>query len=127
MDTNRCSHPGRTERHARHLMAMSGCVICEKHSSAELAGLTVTADDLVVVSHLPLVTPAGAQERVYLGYLFVEPRRHVAELGDLSADEAAALGQHATVASLALQRSEGADHVYAAVVGHAVDHLHLHL
>jgi len=87
----------------------------------------LAADELVVVSHLPLATPAGAAEDVYLGYLFVEPRRHVAGFGDLSADEAAAVGRHAARASRALQASEGAEHVYAAVIGHGIDHFHLHL
>ena len=105
----------------------SDCFICDKHSRAESAPLLLAADDLVVVSHLPLVTPAGAADRVYLGYLFVEPRRHVGELGDLTTDEAGALGRHAARASRALQVSERAEHVYAAVIGHGVGHLHLHL
>lgn len=103
-------------------------MICEHHSRPEHAPLVVAADDLVVVSHLPLVTPAGAQEQVYLGYLFVESRRHVAEFGDLSPEEAGAVGRHAARASHALQVSEGAEHVYSAVIGHgAAGHFHLHL
>jgi histidine triad (HIT) family protein len=105
----------------------SDCFICDKHSHADSSPLVLAADDLVVVSHLPLVTPAGAEERVYLGYLFIEPRRHVGELGDLTAAEAAAVGRHAARASRALQLSERAEHVYAAVIGHGVDHFHLHL
>jgi histidine triad (HIT) family protein len=106
---------------------VSGCFICAKHCDASLAPLVLAADELVVVSHLPLVTPSGAQEQVYLGYLFVELRRHAGEFGDLSADEAAAVGRHAAHASRALQASECVEHVYAAVVGHAVEHFHLHL
>ncbi len=83
-------------------------------------------DEHVVVSHLPLSTPAGTAETAYLGHLIVEPRRHVAELGDLTPEEAAAFGRAAARASAALQ-AHGAEHVYAAVIGHAVDHLHLHL
>ena len=84
-------------------------------------------DGHVLVTHLPLQTPAGAADRVYLGYLFVEPRRHVAELGDLSSEEAASVGRFVSAASRALQLGVGAEHVYAAVIGDAVDHLHLHL
>jgi histidine triad (HIT) family protein len=107
--------------------AMSDCFICAKHADAELSPLVVAADEHVVVSHLPLVTPSGAHEEVYLGYLFVEVRRHVGELGELADGEAAAVGRHAARAARALQVSEGVEHVYAAVVGHAVEHFHLHL
>lgn len=92
-----------------------------------LAGGELIADEHVVVSHLPLSTPSGAAERVYLGYLFVEPRRHLRELGDLSPEEAAAFGRLAAAASAALRAVTGAEHIYAAVIGHGVDHLHLHL
>ena len=92
-----------------------GCFICDKHRSGD--GV-IAADDLVVVGHtLPTDGP------VYLGHLVVEPRRHVPGLADLTDDEAAALGRWAARASAALQ----AEHVYSSVVGHRIDHLHLHL
>jgi diadenosine tetraphosphate (Ap4A) HIT family hydrolase len=104
------------------------CFICAKHADMDsVPGGALLGDEHVVVSHLPLVTPAGAAESVYLGYLFVEPRRHVAELGGLTPEEAGAFGRATAAASAALQAATGADHVYAAVIGHGVDHLHLHL
>jgi diadenosine tetraphosphate (Ap4A) HIT family hydrolase len=51
----------------------------------------------------------------------------VPQLGDLTPAEAASVGRLAAAASGALRSSEGADHVYAAVIGHGVDHLHVHL
>lgn len=81
----------------------------------------VAAEEYVVVSQL------SGHEDVYLGYLFVEARRHVSELGDLTADEAAAVGRAAVRWSRALQDVAGAEHVYAAVIGHNVAHFHLHL
>jgi ATP adenylyltransferase len=68
------------------------CSICAKHRDTSGA---VFADEHVVVSHL-----AGGED-VYLGYLFVETRRHVAELGDLEPGEAAAVGRAAQRASAA--------------------------
>lgn len=107
---------------------MSACFICEKHERIdELPGGVWIADEHMVVSHLPLTTPRGTDERVYLGYLFLEPRRHVRELGELSAAEASSFGRLTAVSSKALQQATGADHVYAAVIGHGVEHLHLHL
>jgi diadenosine tetraphosphate (Ap4A) HIT family hydrolase len=79
----------------------------------------LVAEEHVVVTHLE--APA------YLGYLFVESRRHVPELGDLEPDEAAAAGRAAARWSRALQDVTGAEHVYAAVIGHGVAHFHLHL
>ena len=103
---------------------MADCFICAEHA----AGVdTVVEDEHALVVHLRLVTPSGTAESVYLGYLFVETRRHVAELGDLRPEEAASVGRLAAAAAGALQRSEGAEHVYSAVIGHGVDHFHLHL
>ena len=95
-----------------------GCPVCAKHGDVD----AILADEHAVVSHL-----AAGDEPAYLGYLFVEPRRHVAGLGDLTPAEAASFGRLAARASDALRRSEGAEHVYAAVIGHGAEHLHLHL
>lgn len=93
-----------------------GCYVCDKHRAGdgEIAG-----DDLMVLAH---VLP-GADGRVYLGHLVVEPRRHVAGLAGLTGEEAAALGRWMARAADALR----AEHVYSSVVGHQVDHLHVHL
>jgi histidine triad (HIT) family protein len=101
---------------------MERCFVCEKHRAVD----AIIADEHTVVSHLPLVTPAGEADSVYLGYLMVEPRRHVGELGDLEPAEAASFGRAIAQAGASL-RAEGAEHVYAAVIGHGVEHLHMHL
>jgi histidine triad (HIT) family protein len=98
---------------------MGGCPICAKHLDlSAVPGGALMEDEHAVVVHAP---------SDYLGYLMVEPRRHVAELGDLTPDEAASMGRLAARASAALRDQGGAEHVYAAVIGHGVDHLHLHL
>ncbi len=105
-----------------------GCFVCGKHAHLDdLPGGAILADEHTLVSHYPLITPAGETDTVLLGHLFVEPRRHLAELGELDAAEAASFGIATARASAALQSVTGADHVYAAVIGHGVDHLHLHL
>ena len=107
---------------------MADCFICAKHDDLDsVPGGQILGDEYALVTHLPLATPSGVADSVYLGYLFVELRRHVAELGDLNRDEAASVGRLASLASRALQDSEGAEHVYAAVIGHRMPHLHLHL
>jgi histidine triad (HIT) family protein len=107
---------------------MSACFVCAKHRDmSSVPGGELASDEHVVVSHLPLTTPDGSAESVYLGHLVLEPRRHVRGLGDLTTEEGASLGRMAARASAALTQSEHAEHVYAAVIGHGVEHLHLHL
>ena len=93
------------------------CYVCDKHQSG--AGV-ISGDDLMVLAHV-LPDAPGTDGRVYLGHLIVEPRRHVQGLADLTAVEAAALGQWAAKGARALQ----AEHVYSSVVDHQIDHLHL--
>lgn len=104
--------------------------MCRKHRErgALLPGGAVGQDELAVVSHV--VTPdvlGGQGTTAYLGHLFVEPRRHVPGLADLADDEARAVGWWCARASRALREAAGAKHVYAAVFGDAVPHLHVHL
>jgi histidine triad (HIT) family protein len=107
---------------------MTECFVCDKHRDMRaVPGGEVIADEHVVVSPLPLTVPSAVASSVYLGYLFVEPRRHIAELGELRSDEACAMGRLIARVSAALRDSEGAEHVYAAVIGHGVEHLHVHL
>jgi histidine triad (HIT) family protein len=65
----------------------------------------VGEDELVVVSHLSPDAPGRAGQPVYLGHLLAEPRRHAPGLRDVG----------------------GAEHVYAAVIGDGLPHLHVHL
>jgi histidine triad (HIT) family protein len=104
------------------------CFVCGKHADPSLMpGGPVGADDLVVVSHLSPQSPGRDGQPVYLGYLFVEPRRHAAGLADLTEPEAQAVGLWCARASRALRDAAGADHVYAAVLGNRAPHLHVHL
>ena len=80
-----------------------------------------------VVSHLSPRAPGQDVHAVYLGHLFVEPRRHVPGLAELTDTEARAVGWWCTQASRALRDVAGAEHVYSAVIGDGVPHLHVHL
>jgi len=100
------------------------CFVCEKHARGPaVPGGVVYNDGLIYVGHtLPMEAPDAP-----LGYLMVEPRRHVQCLGDLTDQEASALGVAVNQASRALREVEGAAHVYAFVFGDSVPHLHVHL
>ena len=65
------------------------CPICAKHrGEGPLAGPKVFEDEHVVVSHRPV----GEDATAFLGYLFVESRRHVPFLDGLTDTEASAIG-----------------------------------
>jgi diadenosine tetraphosphate (Ap4A) HIT family hydrolase len=100
------------------------CAICLKHlKQGPLVGEVIHETELLVASHAPITERGG----VYLGYLFVEPRRHIPELGDLTEQEAEALGVLIMRLSRMLQQAQGAEHVYAAVIGDQAQHLQVHL
>jgi histidine triad (HIT) family protein len=101
------------------------CFVCQKHRGVlDVPGGPIYQDELVYAGHAQI--PPG-QETAYLGYLMVEPKRHVPGLADLLGREAAALGILLARLSRALQASVGAEHVYAFVLGDHVPHLHVHL
>ena len=101
------------------------CFICRKHRGEVLvAGGAIYEDDLVYAGHVKI---REGQSTVYLGYLMVETKRHIPSLADLTDTEAQALGLLVARLSRALKAGEGAEHVYAFVLGHHVPHLHIHV
>jgi len=106
-------------------MSEPGCFVCRKHrGETRTPGGPVYQDDLLYAGHADF---AQDEETVYLGYLMVEPRRHTPGLADLTDEEAKSLGLLVARLSHALKESEGAEHVYAFVLGDQVPHLHVHL
>lgn len=103
----------------------ANCFICRKHrGDIEIPGGPIYEDALVYAGHAAI--PAG-ETTAYLGAILIEPRRHVPEIGDLTAEEAAGVGRLLARLGRALQTSEAAEHVYLPVLGHDVDHLHIWL
>lgn len=101
------------------------CPVCHRHAATvEASPGHIYDDDLVVVRHAPVPEDA---ERVYRGWLLVEPKRHLAGLADLTADEAGRMGLLQSVGARALMTVGNIDHVYSFVLGHQVSHLHIHL
>jgi histidine triad (HIT) family protein len=91
-------------------------------------GGPVAEDGLVLVSHIASPDTLGREgPTAYLGQLLVEPLRHAPGLADLNDAEARAVGWWCARASRALRDVSGAEHVYAAVLGDGVQHLHVHL
>jgi len=109
---------------------VADCFICRKHSDREslLPGGAVAEDELILLSHaVPPDLEGWHGTTAYLGHLFVEPLRHAPGLADLTDAEARRVGLWCTRASRALRDVAGAEHVYAAVLGDAMPHLHVNL
>ena len=61
------------------------------------------------------------------GYLVLKPRRHVHELADLDAEEAATLGPVIIKLHAAMRRALQPDRIYVLSTAETVHHLHFHL
>jgi histidine triad (HIT) family protein len=100
----------------------TGRFVCDKHRLGDAAaGGVLYEDQLVYAGHLHALTGPTA----YRGYLVAEPKRHARDLGDLTDEEAAALGRLINRLARALKEVAGAEHVYSFVLGHGVPHLHV--
>jgi histidine triad (HIT) family protein len=101
------------------------CLVCRKHRGEfPVPGGAIYEDDLIYIGHAQIREDHTV---AYLGYLFVEPKRHAPRLFDLTDDEAQALGLWVTRVSRALRDCEHAEHVYAFVIGDGVLHVHIHV
>ena len=101
------------------------CIVCRKHLGIEpIPGGAIYEDDVIFSSHSPLI--AGESSH-YLGHLFVEPKRHIPGLADLTDEEAQAIAVHSTRLARALLETVGVVHVYSFIIGDGVPHLHVHL
>ena len=100
------------------------CPICAKHrGEGPLVGPVVWEDDVLMLSH----GPVDEQGTAVLGYLFVEPRRHVPYLPDLTEAEAEAIARVVHRAAIGLRTELRPDFVFSAIVGTGVAHFHQHL
>ena len=100
------------------------CFICAKHREGDVAeGGVLYEDDLLYAGHIHSMGRGVA----YRGWLVVEPKRHVRGIGDLTDDEAEALGRLINRVARVQKANGDADHVYVFVYGDAVSHLHVHL
>ncbi len=101
------------------------CLVCREISGEiEVPGGAIVETKLVFGFHV--LDVEGTDNPVYLGHAMVSPKRHAPGLADVTDEEAAALGVAVARMSRALV-AEGADHVFAAVIGTGVPHLHVHL
>jgi histidine triad (HIT) family protein len=101
------------------------CFVCRKHrGEVAIPGGVIFENDLIYISHAQLWSE---EKEHYLGHLFVEPKRHVAELADLTEEEAQAVGLYTSRVAKALLETEDMEHIYSFVIGDHVPHVHVHV
>src|SRR5262245_18474157 len=96
------------------------CIICAGARGDEaLSRIEVWHDDLW---RLTLSLDAEV-----LGFAYLEPIRHIANIAELDGPEAASFGATIAKVSKTLKQATGAEIVYVYIFGDGVAHLHLHL
>ena len=101
------------------------CLVCRKHrGEVAVPGGAIYEDDLIFVSHAQLWRD---EKEHYLGHVFVETKRHVAEVADLTDQEAQAIGLYTSRIARALLHSQNMEHIYIFVIGDGVPHVHYHV
>jgi len=101
------------------------CLVCRKHhGGTDIPGKPIYENDLIYISH---AQPLKDEKEHYLGHVFVEPKRHVAEVADLTEAEAQIIGVYTSRIAKALMHTEGMEHVYIFVIGDGVPHVHYHV
>jgi diadenosine tetraphosphate (Ap4A) HIT family hydrolase len=101
------------------------CLVCRKHSGdVDVPGGVIYEDNLIYISHAQLW---GDEKEHYLGHVFVETRRHIAEVSDLTEEEAQVIGVYTSRIARALLYTEKMEHIYIFVIGDGVPHVHYHV
>lgn len=101
------------------------CIVCRKQrGEVSLFGGFIYEDELIAISHSLFWREETTH---YLGHLFIETKRHVAEYADLTDDEAQRIGLYIKRVSQALLNSLDMDHVYAFMIVDGVPHMHVHV
>ncbi len=104
-------------------MSDTGCFVCEKHRGRiDVPGGCLFEDELVYSTH-GIIQPGKTRD--YLGTLFVEPKRHVPGIAELTDAEAERIGRLSSRLARALKQTGDVDHTYVHVWGHHVAHLHV--
>lgn len=101
-------------------MAETDCVLCTGSDMDDaLMRTEVWSDDLW------RLTTSRVNE--VAGFSYLEPRRHITDITELSGEEAATFGGTIARATAAIKHATGVDRVFVYIFGHAVAHLHVHL
>ncbi|MYL36437.1 HIT family protein [Halobacillus litoralis] len=97
---------------------MTTCPICEKHQKND-PGILFENDAWVI--------SAGPHASHVLGYVYLEPKRHVEDWTELSTEEFSQVGPLVKKVEAFLKEQGKAERLYMVTISEAVRHLHIHL
>lgn len=101
------------------------CMVCQKQRGEILIpGGSIFENELLFISH---ALPFGKEKDHYLGHSFIETRRHIPEISELTASEATMIGIFTQRVAKALMETLGMVHIYSFVIGDGVPHVHVHV
>jgi diadenosine tetraphosphate (Ap4A) HIT family hydrolase/2'-5' RNA ligase len=111
---------GRWETRHTFQMVKKECVLCRGMAGdAELRRIQVWEDALWRLTI--------SLEAEVLGFAYLEPKRHIPHITDLSGEEARTFGEVLARVTQALQDETDAELIYGYIFGGGVPHLHVHL
>ncbi|MDQ0857201.1 HIT family protein [Bacillus sp. V2I10] len=96
---------------------MTSCPICQKHQDLNEA---IYEDQDWIVTHGPVASQV-------LGYLYIEPKRHVENWSEFTDQELSAVGPLIKKLEAAVKKELSVDRMYVVTISEAVRHLHFHL
>lgn len=97
------------------------CLICKKQNNNQDI---VYQNDLLYVSHF---IPHPDKQDNYLGYYFIESKRHFTGIHNATDEEMIAISIMLRNLSKAVMSILDIKHVYSFIIGEGVDHFHLHV
>ncbi|WP_332695114.1 HIT family protein [Halalkalibacter lacteus] len=96
---------------------MSHCPICEKHENLKDV---LFENQNWIISHGPLASQV-------LGYVYIEPKRHVENWTEFTDSELVEIGPLIKKVESALKELISIDRLYSVTISEAVRHIHFHL
>jgi len=101
------------------------CMVCQKQRGDILIpGGSIFENELLFISH---ALPFGKEKDHYLGHIFIETRRHIPEISELTESEATMIGIFTQRVAKALMETLGMVHIYSFVIGDGAPHVHVHV
>lgn len=96
---------------------MNECKICEKHRQLK---------DFIYEDNDWIITPGPLESQV-LGYLYLEPKRHIENWSDFTGEELAKVGPLIKKLEQALKKEQNIERVYVVTISETVRHIHFHI
>jgi diadenosine tetraphosphate (Ap4A) HIT family hydrolase len=98
---------------------VENCPICQKHIQINNTS-KVYEGVYLNIYHGPL-------ESKIVGYLYIEPKRHVENWYELTEQEILEIGKMTQTLSVFLKKEVNAERIYTVAISEAVRHLHIHV